>query len=265
MPRIAAGNTLTIRIAGKDDSVSFAAFVSVLRDTLQILHELDIELSGGQKSMKWEVVDVGHNSPLTVTISGHPVRDEGIYLEVASAYVDGMQQLEHDTELPQHFPVNALEKAKRLASTRNNGVASLEYSTPGRPPIEPTQHLAANVDYILKHSFYRTDTTLEGTLEAVDVRGKYTFAIYDVLNGQRIKCEFEEGMLANVASLLRNRVAVTGIAKYSRSGRPVSINVQSLRRLRKASELPQFREGEKIDLTGGIGSAEFVRRMRDGE
>ena len=122
-----------------------------------------------------------------------------------------------------------------------------------------------NVDYILKHRFYRSDTTLEGTLEVVDIHGEYEFAIYDILNGHKIKCKFEKEMLDEVISLLRSRVAVTGEARFSRAGRPDSIKVRSLRQLRNADELPQFRAGEEIDLTGGMDSAEFVRRMRDAE
>ena len=264
MRRVASGNTLTIRIAGKDDNVSFAAFVRVQRETLQILRDLDAEMSGGQKPLRWDVVDVSLNSPLTVTISGHSIDGPGLYsTEIASAYVDGMQQLEHAPELPRHFPVDTLERAKRLVSVKNDGVASLVYSTPGRPPVEPTQHLAANVDYILKHKFYLSDTTLEGMLEVVDIHGEYEFAIYDLLNGQKIKCRFEKEMLEEVVSLLRSRVAVAGEAKFSRTGRAVSIKVRSIKRLRSAAELPQFRVGEEIDLTGGMDSAEFVRRMRD--
>ena len=122
MQRVVPGNTLTIRIAGKDDNVSFAAFVRIQRETLRILRDLDAEMSGGRRTTKWDVVDVSLNSPLMLTISGHPVHDTGPYsAEIASAYMDGMEQLEHTTELPRHFPVDALDSAKRLVSVKNDG------------------------------------------------------------------------------------------------------------------------------------------------
>jgi hypothetical protein len=258
------GNTLTIEVTGRDGNVPVSSLVRILRDTLAILKDIDAEMAARrQGTLRWEVVEASLNSPLTMTIVGEPLRSDEFSGGVASACLDNLDRLERGVEPHPYFPETAMEMAKHLASVRNDGVSSVVFSSPDRAPFEPTQHLSANVEAILRRRYLFETTTLEGTLEAISVHGKYTFEIYDVLTGFGVKCEFDEGLFDAAVSALRHRVAVTGVAKFNRTGRPMSMKVESMVRLRKPEELPKFREG--IDITGGIDSAEYVRRMRDAE
>ena len=169
-------------------------------------------------------------------------------------------------ETPPFFSVKAMQKARKLVTELEDGADSIAFSGPDGETVEPTKLLAANVKSILKRTFYVTQTALEGRLETVDVHGKFSFAIYDTLNNHRTKCLFSEGMFDQVASSLRRRVAVAGEAKFNRrTGRSVSIRAESLRRLGETSDLPKFKHGDYIDITGGIDSAEYIRRIRDAE
>lgn len=265
--RTIEGNTLTIRIGAEHGNVTVSSLLHVLKDTLVILRDIDSRISqSGHATLRWEVINASLNSPLTLTITGTPVADEAYNPNVASTYVDGVRRLERGAETPPHFSVKSIQMAKRLIGNGQNGSAPLVIATPGRDPVEPTPQLAKNVEVILKRTFYTAETTLEGRLEALDLHGKLTFAIYDTLTGHETKCYFDKGMLEQIISALLHRVAVAGVARYNRrTGLPVSIRATSLRKLRSSEGPPQLKGADKIDITGGIDSAKYIRSIRDAE
>ncbi len=261
-----ADNVLTVRLTGKDDDLSLPAFLNVMRDSLNILRDIDAHLSAtGRNTLKWTITDVHMSSPLSITVTGVPIKADQYNGKVVALYLDDLDKLERGQQPSQHFSERCLEKAKRLSAQLNNGVSSVVFSGPPAKPVTPTQHLAANVDALLKKRYRYESTAMEGRLEALNVHGALTFHIYDVLTDAKTVCVFKEELYAGAYAALRHRVAVTGRAKYNRAGQAVSIEVESLRQLRTSPELPKFRDGEAIDITGGMDSAEYVRRIRDAE
>ncbi len=64
----------------------------------------------------------------------------------------------------------------------------------------------------------------------------------------------------------KQRVVVTGEIYVDRTTRkPRKVVVRELRIMPPPSELPQLEDLAGIDITGGMDSAEYVRRMRDDE
>ncbi len=110
--------------------------------------------------------------------------------------------------------------------------------------------------------------TLIGKLETVTVHGgKPAFFIYDPLTGEKIICHIPEDRMAEAKDALDthpHRVSVTGKVKYNRAGKPISIEVADFTPLRDRHELPQMKDLEGIDLTGGVDPTEYIRRLRDG-
>ena len=260
------GNVLTIRIEAKEAMVPLGSLLRVLRETLAMLREIDEEMSAsGQRTLRWQISEVTYHSPLTMTIVGEPVGADEFSTGVAVECLGALVRLEQGMEPPSGFPDAAMERAKSLAMARNDGIASVIFSAPDRLPVEPTLHLAANVEVILKRRFRPETTTLDGTLEAIDTHGKLKFFVYDAVTGKRIRCTFGEELFEEAKLSIRQRVAVSGVALYNRDGRPLSMKAASLRRLRPSSELPKFRPGEGIDITQGVRSEDYVRRMRDAE
>jgi len=260
------GNTLTVRVVSREENIPLGSLLLVLSETLAMLKGIDEETSAaGRRTLTWRVSEVTYNSPLLLTIVGEPTTKGDYNPGVALQYLEGLGRLERGEEPSGAFTEFAMERAKKIAMVRNDGIASVVFSAPDRSPVEPTQHLAANVDVILKKRYRGEVTTLDGLLMAIDVHKDYTFKIYDQATGRRTACTFPEELLREAALSIRERVAVTGLARYDRHGHPASMKVNSMRRLRRAAELPRFGPGEAIDITGGVPSEVYVRRMRDAE
>ena len=259
---------LAIELVGAHDRIPLASFLRVASDTLYLLKEIDVSLSrkpGG--TLTWKITAASMRSPLIVQIEGEP-RHETLETaaNVADTYIEALRSIESGLQPPSFFDEIALQRAKSLSSVLNKEVARLRFIEPGRPPVAITQHLAANVDAALKtRKPYYEFTTLEGTLEVVSVHGQTSFSIFDPKTKARIMCIIPEEKLAEVTGMLRDRVQVYGKAKFKRSGTPVSISVDEIKKLRASEELPKFRAGEEIDITGGADSADLVRRIRDAE
>lgn len=119
---------------------------------------------------------------------------------------------------------------------------------------------------ILNRRGYYEISTLEGRLETIDVHGKKkVFGIYDVITNHKILCHFDKSILPAVVAALSQRVSVEGMVKFDRSGTPLSINVDNFEVMPGMDELPQFDEGQGINITSGISSEDYVRGLRDAE
>jgi len=260
------GNTLTVRVVAKEDLVPLDSLLRVLNETLAMLRVIDEEMSSrGHRTLRWRVSEVRYHSPLMMTIVGEPSGNDGFSIGVVTECLEGIGRLEKGEEPSPVFSELAMERAKKVASVRNDGISSVVFSAPDRQAVEPTQHLIANVDVILKRRFRAEHTTIDGTLLAINVHKGLTFHVYDLVTGQGTSCSFPDELFEEAVTAIRHRVAVTGVAKYNRAGRPVTMKVGALRRLRPSADLPHFRAGEEIPITGGLSSEEYVRRMRDAE
>lgn len=256
---------LVIRVESKEEYVPAASFVSIISNTLMILREVDSEISEQhQGSLSWRIQDVSLNSPLSITIFAEPRGgDLDVGRDVVEAYTEGLRQIDASPErIPEFFTLKALERAKSLVSVLNDGIARITYSTARYTAIVPTQRIAANVDELTQ--VYEELTTFEGDLDSVTLHGKRIFYVWDVFDG-RIACRFSEDMLERVRELLGHRVSVSGKARFSRGGRPLSIEVVEARKLRDQSELPQIRDLVGIDITHGLSSEAYVRSLRDAD
>ena len=96
MPRVE--NVLTIRVAGRDDDLSLSSFLSVMRDSLNILREIDAQLSDtGRDTLKWKITDVRMSSPLSITVTGVPIKlDQYSGKVVARLSLDEIAKLPSD-------------------------------------------------------------------------------------------------------------------------------------------------------------------------
>lgn len=261
------GNVVTIRIGGKGENVSLSCLINILTDTLDILREIDARLSAdGKNTLRWEIIKATTNSPLTMTIAGLPESEDHFNPGVGTKYTNAVAQLKSGVEPPPYFSAKAIQKAKEMAATTANGVACIAISSHGQDAIEVTEEVAKNAEAILKRTFYQTYATLTGRLETLDVHGKFSFIIYDTLTDHAVRCIFDPEMYPQVELAMRRRVAVSGDTRYNRrTGRPVSIKADSVRVLRSSDELPQFRKGEYINITGDVDSAKHIRSLRDAE
>jgi hypothetical protein len=256
----------TIRVTGRSEFVSVSAFVSVVQNTLEILHGLDIAISENPSGvLEWRIAEVSLNSPLTMTIFAEAEDETGVDRQVVSAYSEGLEHLDKDGEtVPTYFNDALLEKARKLVSVLNDGVAKIAFVSSWTDPVEPSQRVAAHVDRLLPPD-HEEWGSIEGKLEVLSIHGGASFNIWNVISGARVTCRIPSEMLDEAHAAFGKRTAVQGKIRYDRRGKPVSISVHHIRILREQSELPQSRDLEGIDITGGIDPVEHVRRLRDGD
>jgi hypothetical protein len=223
----------------------------------------------GKAGIHWNIVKATTNSPLTLTLEAHvPAKRRDTSRAVVKSYMRGMRKLESGKGVPSDFADDILKEARALLGLLDRGVARMEFAAPGEEKVVPTLRSAALIDEFFgrRAAYFLADTTVEGSLETVTIHGGEAFDVFDQLTGTRVRCALPDGKISDAVNALGKRVAVSGRAKFSDKGRPISIEVESIRVLREKSELPAASdfEGEgKLDITGGTDSAEFMRRLRD--
>lgn len=266
------GKELTITVQGKDTRVTVRSLIEMLERALGVLRELDAQMSENQRAgMQWEVVKVSMNSPLTMTLGAKiPTNRRDNSADVVRTFLRGLATFEKSATVPKYFNDDALSETRKLVNLLNNGVARLEFSSTGEEKVTPTLHSAANIDEIVnkQHAFYYEETTVEGRLEVLSAHNGTRLSIWDVLTNTKVECLVNDEQLEGAKAAFRKRVAVTGRAKVTRKGKPLSIKVESIRVLRETGELPQAKDFEgtgRVDITGGVDSAEYIRGMRNAE
>ena len=247
---------LIIELSGVKRSIPLASFLRVANNALAILKNLDIVISERTEgNVSWRIEEVALSSPLRMTIAGEAERDPAIANQVVRAYVEGFESIEQAPDTPRYFNEGTLKHAKSIVSVLNDEISKIAFFANGSATA-PTQRVAANVDHVIRR--YEDMATFEGSLEMISIHGQMQFNIYDALTGKRIECYFPVAKLEEATHAFGKRVAVSGKASYSRAGKPVSIQVEEIVRLRDKNKLPQFGDVEGIDITGGADPTEYI-------
>ena len=261
---------LTILVEGRDGGAPAERLVDVLDKALAVLRNIDAQSSeDGKSGIHWNFIKATTNSPLTLTLEAHvPAKRRDTSRAVVKSYMRGMRKLESGKGVPGDFGDETLKEARAMLGLLERGVSRMEFSEPGEDTVVPTPRSAALIDEFFgrRAAYHLADTTVEGSLETVTIHGGEAFDVFDQLNGTRVRCILPDGHISEPVNALGKRVAVSGRAKFSDKGRPISIEVESIRVLRDKKDLPSASdfEGEgKLDITGGMDSEEFVRRLRD--
>ncbi len=250
---------LSIRVSSSRGAIPLSSFLRIADKALAILNDLEAAISEGEgRSVQWRIAEVSLGSPLTMTLTGECEPDPGIVSDVTRAYIQGLNCIEQGPEAPPYFSEAALEHAKTIVSVLDEEITEVAFHAGGLTAA-PTRRLAANVAALTRT--FEDFATFEGRLEMISVHERMTISVYDTLTGERIPCHFKAEHLPKIKSLLAERVAVQGRATYSRSGRPICLEVEQIVGLRDNDQLPQFRDLEGIDVTGGIEPAEYLRRL----
>jgi hypothetical protein len=262
------GERLTIRLGGKDGTVPIGSFLFTIQRALGVLKEIDRELSeSGQPELRWRIVAARMQSPLEMTIEGVPKvgSERRVHpRKVVDSYLKGLSVLKRSAIAPPVFSDAALEGTKSLTSVVNDGLSVLEFRGSGKTKLVADQRLVDNVEDVLKTRYYYEHATLDGRLEVVDIHATPKFSIFHELDDHKTVCDMPAERIDEAISLFGKRVAVRGLVKFNRQGKPLRIKVEELRRLRDSAELPKFKDVEGIRFTGGEASTEYMRKLRDG-
>lgn len=262
---------ISIDVSGRKDLVDALDWKTVFDETLATLNSLTKAIGiaknvGQPRSGRWKIAEASTKSPFHLTLSEDSTDVDDAH-EAVRLYIEGIRALETDeppTEPPAFFEDKTLNSVHKLVSVLRRDTGSLVFSSPDIKPVSATLRVAVSIEELIGAKFKATGA-LEGVLETLTVRKKINFKLHDPLTNYRTTCYISPEKLDEAKAAFPHRVAVYGAIRYAKSGKPLSIDVQRIRRLRLRSDLPQASDIGRIDLTGGTDSSEHIRRLRDAD
>jgi hypothetical protein len=258
----------TLKLGEGEQRVSIDALKEALENALDLLHNVGQEFAPAGAVVRWEVVAASLRSPLSMTFAprsqGNGKLSRAVGKRIVAACVHGLDLLEKKPVLPPHFNEEALLAVQRLVKVAQKEGAKMTVASDGTKGVTPTTLATEHIRQIVeKARIYLDYGTLEGCLEEISVHVSPSFAIWESFTNNKIDCAITSDRVEEAKTLLGRRVAVSGRVRY-RNHKPTLIQVENIRRLRDVGDL-QSRDIPPIDITGGLSSEEYVRRMRDAQ
>jgi hypothetical protein len=258
---------ITIDVIGREEYVDARDFEAILKETIGTLDHLALASSAALRRSphRWKITKASLHSPLHVTLTDESRDEDEVGEAAVHAFVEGLKQLDAEqvpTEPPPLFNPVVLRSVQRLVNVLRRDVSELRIASPNVQAISPTLRVALNVEELIGVKF-RAYGAIEGIIETITIKGQVQFKIYDPATRDRIACIISPGQLEEAKAAFPHRVAVYGHIRYAKSGKPLAIEVETIRRLRSVEHLPQGKDIQGIDITGELSSDEYIRRLRD--
>jgi hypothetical protein len=266
---------LRLRIQGEPGEIALANFAGILTRASLILGDLDSAISENPKgSLRWYIADlkIGSAEALIESRAIAPEVDaERISTMVGTNFVNGLEVIDREVQMPPYFSAQDLGRVKAIAGLlRTTGSDGLEaaHLNGAATPLSKTilkQDAASKVTAILKTRF-KSIGSVVGKLEVISVHGPPRFNVYDAVTHKAVSCHFEPERLEDIAAALGRRVVVTGVVHRNAHGEPLKVEKPELRILSSTDEPPSVRDliGLVPDLTGDLSAEEYVRKLRNG-
>ncbi|NET39759.1 MAG: hypothetical protein F6K19_48685 [Cyanothece sp. SIO1E1] len=229
---------LTISIDGP--YFPLAKFRKALDSFIDLLTEVDKETSdSGELTIEWAISSIRSGS-IHITAVASPVNEE-LYearpSEVLKTVTQGLDQLQEAPIIPNGFSESALKHSKTFGAILNpNDFAEIRFRSNGwSKNIAP--RLAGNVDEITRatQKFYGS---IEGILVSISVAGKQSLGIRSSIEAKTVRCYFKDELFETAKDALGRRVYVFGLIRQRIHGPKINIQVEELRILPSADELP---------------------------
>ncbi|MBA7503554.1 hypothetical protein ES706_02165 [subsurface metagenome] len=255
--------SITLRLTGDPENVPALAFLEAIRSFLNILVEVDVAVSARPRgSLKWLVTELSSSIPAITLMPKSIAKDLDVSADVIRATADGLETLERETVRPAHFSDAALESAGRMVSLIGRGISRVTIFTAYRLETRVTQHVAANVDEIMR-GLGKALGTVEGTIEMVTIHERRYFNLYEALTRQAIPCYFQPELFEMVKDALGKRVGVYGEIRTTRAGQVTSITAKEVTVFPPREKLPQTDDvvGILADMTRGLDIEEYIKRL----
>lgn len=265
--------TLRIRIKGTLGQISATSLVSVLRRSLDVLHDLDLRLSeeyGG--SLRWVIAGVGEGSLYVDLGTRIKKGDHDFGQRVHDTFTNGLQVIMDQGITPPYFSVKNVESIGQIIrDIGRDGMNAVEYLEPTHP--ESTAELTTDVEpTILKlvGVSYHALGSIEGKVELVSIqKRRRRFNVTLERTRKAVTCNLPTELEDPIMEAMKQhrRVLVNGRIAYNALGEPIRVDVQgAIRLLGEPKDLPTSEElaGSDPDLTGSMSTEDYVRSLRDG-
>ncbi|MDB5583351.1 MAG: hypothetical protein JWR80_8527 [Bradyrhizobium sp.] len=280
--------TVQLSIAGRgvNDSPLLDDLLDQVRDYFEMINGVAASMAGDVvERFDWRVVGLSKSSPATITVEAIPRQGFPDGAALAGLARDqtsfGLQRLRAEGIRPLHFTDNVLEAADRFARRVTRGLTETAVTTDdGQSLILRPTDAVATIDHIARvreddpvHP-YKEMGSVEGLIQSVgaDHWGHPFIVVRSRLNGADVKCflagealsALEQEPVANVVWKQR-RVTALGVLRYRSLGRVSQADVTKLRFSDPAEKLPEPQDVIDRNFTDGLGSSEYLERVRNGD
>lgn len=258
---------LQMGIEGERGKISLETFAVVVRNTFDILADLDNAVSSiPQGSLEWFIADVSFGSLVIAIESKSKLPDIDYSSKVAETFVDGLAHIQRERTTPPYFSDYDLRKAQELARRlRKDGAKAViihdierQVKATISPEVVPDLGQLINVRF-------QDIGSVEGRLEMISIHKVPRFTIYHAITQRSIRCKFEPKLLDLVKEALGRRVVISGVVYFNYRYEAVRVDLQKLTILPKEEELPYPKDlrGMAPDFTGDKTTEEYIRSLRE--
>ena len=238
----------------------------------RLIRHVDYAATRRKAGRSWQVLRIQSTAP-TLTLKPPPGEDDAIQI-----IADGLKLVaETGTNIPPAFfsedALMDLSHMSRLFKGRDRiqrvavSITTEADSTPLSAPIATIrQDIPQKVAPIMRGG-YSESGFLEGTLEAVNLHAPPSFTIWERVSGLPVRCSFpkRQDWKMRIRELLETPVLVTGQVSYFGNGVPRSMTqIEDVRGITPDPALPKADFGTIPDLTGELGTIEYLRAIRGG-
>lgn len=248
------------------ESIRLADLVDQLNALEQALNQVEATLGGGKASdLYYRVTKITMNSPATFEVEA--VSRTGKVAQgrkVVSKLSRDIQSL-MGGKRPKDSDLDLMESYKALVRPMQRHVMEVSFQFE-KQHVQLPRNLDIKVDDILGPDQVERGSMV-GSLDVLDIR-RNVFRVYPVVGPKSIKCSFSREMLSGAISGINHFVLITGLLHFKKTEKfPHLIKVDSIAILPETSDarpLASLR-GIAPDAYGGLGSAEYVEKVRNGE
>jgi len=245
------------------EHIGFQTFADAVGGLEDVLEDAESALIPESKARHWYFES---EAPVQITATPNGA-SEAELRSVVAAIRDGIEALSQQGAQDAAWPSSLGGQARRgltriLGVLRDPTVDLIEVTGTG---IETFSVQEIQPGRGPKKNFYQDYSAIEGVLDSVSVRGRPRFTVRQAWTGRIVPGYFDIRMLDRVTAAVSKWVDVEGLVRFRDDGSVVSMS--ETRRIRVDDRTPlnmlEF-EGALPDLTGGLSSEEYVRRLRGG-
>lgn len=259
---------LRVTIEGERGGISLDTLATVVRNTFDILTDLDSAISSAPKgSVNWFITEVSFGSLVIAIEPKSKLQDADYSSQVTETFVDGLAHIQRERTTPPFFSDYGLRKARDLARMlREDGARAITIQDMERQTTATIRPEAVTDISQLVNIRYQELGSVEGRLEMVSVHGTPRFTVYHAITRRSVRCKFDANQLLDtVKEALGRRVIVSGLVYYNYKHEPVRVDLRKLVILPHEEKLPSPKElrGMAPDIAGDQTTEQYIRSLRE--
>jgi hypothetical protein len=208
--------------------VTVDRFVQAVQGLLAVVNEVDRELGGHGKSVRFVITGLSRNSA-HLSAAAEPIDTAGaeaLLGQILDISARGIASLATSPTRPQFFTDKAVQAVSSIARVVQPGFVSSVALSFDDERVPVPFAVVANAQHLLGEAL-RSLGSIEGHLEIINVHGRSRCVIYDAITHRPVNCFFPEEDLPFVVGAFGRRVAAYGTVWANPEGDPVSVQLKS--------------------------------------